>query len=94
MDCTLSIHPRASRSLGPTGKRLSLMRSTTSLKVHILNVRLLILGTAIAHEDLFNLTVLSAKQPELAALFNCASGAWNNAFFFMGMVYERLYPGD
>jgi hypothetical protein len=52
---------------------------------------LLNVGTVIAHEDLFNLMVLSARQPELAALFNAASGAWNNAFFFTGMVEFLLF---
>ena len=48
------------------------------------------IGTAIAHEDLFNLVVLSAKQPDMAPLFNYASSAWNNAFFFTGIV--RILP--
>jgi Fe-Mn family superoxide dismutase len=43
-------------------------------------------GTAIAHEDLFNLVVLTAQQPDMAPLFNYSSSAWNNAFFFMGIV--------
>jgi hypothetical protein len=45
-------------------------------------------GTAIAHEELFNLIHLSAQQPDMAPLFNFSSSAWNNAFFFSGLVYS------
>ena len=48
-------------------------------------------GTAIAHEELFNLIVLTYKQPEMAPLFNAASSAWNNAFFFTGIVLSPLF---
>jgi len=47
-------------------------------------------GTAIAHEELFNLIHLSAQQPDMAPLFNFASSAWNNAFFFSGIVFNPL----
>jgi len=43
-------------------------------------------GTAVAHETLFDLVILSARQPDMASLFNAASAAWNNAFFFTGLV--------
>ena len=44
------------------------------------------IGTALAHEELFNLIVLSANEPDMSPLFNVASSAWNNAFFMMGIV--------
>ena len=47
-------------------------------------------ATAIEHEDLFNIVVLSAKQAEMGPLFNAASSAWNNAFFFFGIVWPIL----
>lgn len=53
-----------------------------------LEVIVLTLGTAIAHEDLFNLVILSSQQLDMAPLFNAASAAWNNAFFFTGLVFR------
>ena len=49
-------------------------------------------GTALAHEELFNLIVLSANEPDMSPLFNVASSAWNNAFFMMGIVPPLFNP--
>lgn len=57
----------------------------------VIKVSFVDVGTAIAHEDLFNLVVLSARQPDMAPLFNAASSAWNNAFFFMGIVTISIF---
>ena len=85
MESTLSTRRKASKLRGPTAKSILLTKSTGSPLVltwkHGFNV-----GTAIAHEDLFNLVVLTAQQPDMAPLFNYSSSAWNNAFFFMGIV--------
>jgi hypothetical protein len=85
MESTLSTLRKASKLHGQTTKSISLISLTgpllVSIRKHGFNV-----GTAIAHEDLFNLVFLSAQQPDMAPLFNYASSAWNNAFFFMGIV--------
>ena len=76
-------------SHGPSVKPVSSNKSTELLRVCTPNFCVDI-GTAIAHEELFNLVVISARQPDMAPLFNAASSAWNNAFFFMGIVRNHI----
>ena len=78
---------------GQNVKPVSSNKSTGSLRVCAFIVYVDI-GTAIAHEELFNLVVISARQPDMAPLFNAASSAWNNAFFFMGIVHNHITSTD
>jgi hypothetical protein len=80
-------------SHGQSVKPVLSSKSTESLRVCDPKVCVDI-GTAIAHEELFNIVVISARQPDMAPLFNAASSAWNNAFFFMGIVHNHTASAD
>ena len=80
-------------SHGQNVKPVSSNKSTESLRV-CTPTFCVDIGTAIAHEDLFNLVIISARQPDMAPLFNAASSAWNNAFFFMGIVSNHITSTD
>jgi hypothetical protein len=84
---TLYIQQKVFEPHGQNDRSISSIKSIASLRVGQTLYVMLIIGTGIAHEDLFNLVTLSAQQPDMAPLFNYASSAWNNAFFFMGIVH-------
>ena len=74
-------------NLAWTEHQTSLIEQVNRLTEGTMNSRIhMNVGTAIEHEDLFNILVLSAKQSDMAPLFNAASSAWNNAFFFFGVL--------
>jgi hypothetical protein len=91
MASILSIPHKDSTLHGQSDRTFSFNKSTDSHKVQFPTASSNI-GTALAHEELFNLIVLSANEPDMSPLFNVASSAWNNAFFMMGIVPPLFNP--
>jgi len=91
MEYTLFSQRKDFERHGRNARSIWSLRSIELLKVCPRDFGGLIQGTAIAHEELFNLIQLSAQQPDMAPLFNYASSAWNNAFFFSGIVIQLIF---